>query len=149
MSEWRTWSKEKHFFCFIPRSLDDKNINFHKYIFFQFLPNKRFFSFESKIVNPRPSACRNGECDCAAINATEICCSSVLPMVQNFFSHCFTLIPQHAIKFLQHRFRSVWLSTHVILETIRTCGLIKINSFAAKAYSHCYSWWIYSQGLEE
>ena len=55
-----------------------------------------------------------------------------------FFSQCFTLIPQHATKFLQHRFRSVWLSTHVILETVRTCGLIKINSFAAKAYSHCY-----------
>ena len=63
-------------------------------------------------------------------NATEICCSSVLPLVS-----------QHATKFLQHRFSSVRLSTHFILsilETVRTCGLIKTNSFTAKAYSHCY-----------
>ena len=44
-----------------------------------------------------------------------------------------------ATKFLQHRFSSVQLSKHLILENVRTCGLIKINSFAAKAYSHCYS----------
>ena len=44
-----------------------------------------------------------------------------------------------ATKFLQHRFSSVRLSKHLILENVRTCGLIKINSFAAKAYSHCYS----------
>ena len=31
--------------------------------------------------------------------------------------------------YVQNRFRSVCLSTHVTLETIRTCGLIKIVKF--------------------
>ena len=140
MSEWRTWSKEKHFFCFIPRSLDKKNINFHIYIYiyFNLYQLKRFFSFESTIVNPRPSACRNGERDCAAINATEICCNSVLPIWFRFFSQCFILVSQHGYQIFTAQVQLSAVSKHVILETVRTCGLIKINSFAAKAYSHCY-----------
>ena len=113
-------------FVLFPEALMAKIWIFINIYFFNFYQLKGFFRFESKIVNTRPSACRNGERDCAAINATEICCSSVLPMVQIFFS-LFHTIPQHATKFLQHRFRSVWVSTHVIVETIRTCGLIKIN----------------------
>ena len=70
MSEWRTWSKEKHFFCFIPRSLDKKNINFHIYIYIEgkyelllFLPMKGIVNFKITILNRGPSTCRNGERD--------------------------------------------------------------------------------------
>ena len=92
-----------------------------------FLPIKEIVNFEITIitVNPGPSTCRNGE------RKGIYCCSVNFNSGSDFFSFVsysfHRTLPYYS--YVQNRFRSVCLSTHVTLETIRTCGLIKIVKF--------------------
>ena len=94
-----------------------------------FLPIKGIVNFEITIitVNPGPSTCRNGERK-GNLLLFSFNSGSDFPFPFLIVSYTFhRTLPYYS--YVQNRFRSLCFRTHATLETIRTCGLIKIVKF--------------------
>ena len=91
-----------------------------------FLPIKGIVNFEITIIiiNPGPSTCRNGEHKGNLLLFSFNSGSDFFCFVSYSFHRT---LPYYF--YVQNSFRSVCLSTHVTLENIRTCGLLKIINF--------------------